>query len=891
MNKKTINLTIFAAFSLLLYMCGACISKDVPDTGTVTHHTLENGLRVVIVQNKLAPVVSTVMNYLVGSNQSPVNFPGMAHAEEHMMFRGSPGLTADQLANILAAMGGMFNADTQQTLTQYFLIFPASDIDLALRIEATRMGGILDDPGLWAKERGALEQEVSQDLSDPEYNLYATVLAYMLSGTPYEHTGLGTVSSFKKTTAPMLKKFYQTWYKPNNAILVIAGDIDPEKVIVKVRQYFGSIPSGTLPARKKITLNPVKAETFRLKTDTYYGLAVISFMMPGYRDRDWAASQILSDILTSQRSDLYELVTEGKAFYTTFDLSTFPDVGLGHAMAMFPKGTGPQGLIMSMRKVLINTASQGFSADMVEAAKRIRLTKAELKRTSIPGLADAWSRALALEGRNSPDDTLNDIRKVAVDDVNRIAKKYLVLDRAVTTVLEPESSGSPVSVAHRAALESPSMGKIKEVKPPAWAKEALSRLNVPALTIDPVVSRLSNGLLLIVQPSSVSKTVSVYGRIRNEPGIETPQGKEGVDEVLDQLLLYGTQSYDRIGFQTALDNIGAQLSAGVDFSLEVLNDSFEAGIRLLAEVELRPSLPEKPFSVVREQVRSAVAGRLSSADYLTERTLEKALYPPGDPCLREPTPATVSSLTLQDVKNYHRNVFRPELTTMVVIGNITPDNARAVVEKYFGSWNSEGKTPETRLPPVPPNAASSADIPDKTRVQAKVVLSQTLGMGRSHPDYYALELGNSILGGSFYATRLYRELREELGLVYHVSSTLDMGETRSRYVIEFGCDPKDVPRVRSIILRNISELQKTPVSKAELQQAKAILLRKISLSESSVKQIATDIIDRITKGLPIDEPARAAHTYMDLTADDVRKAYAHWIRPADLVQVTEQPVK
>lgn len=168
-NKQQVFFAIFATIPLFFGACGACLSKEVPDAATVTRCTLENGLRVVIVQNRLAPVVSTVMNYLVGSNQSPLGFPGMAHAEEHMMFRGSPGLTADQLANILAAMGGMFNADTQQTVTQYFLVFPSADIDIALRIEATRMNGILDDSGSWAQERGALEQEVSQDLSEPDY--------------------------------------------------------------------------------------------------------------------------------------------------------------------------------------------------------------------------------------------------------------------------------------------------------------------------------------------------------------------------------------------------------------------------------------------------------------------------------------------------------------------------------------------------------------------------------------------------------------------------------------------------------------------------------------------------------------------------------------------------
>ena len=890
-NKQQVFFAIFATIPLFFGACGACLSKEVPDAATVTRCTLENGLRVVIVQNRLAPVVSTVMNYLVGSNQSPLGFPGMAHAEEHMMFRGSPGLTADQLANILAAMGGMFNADTQQTVTQYFLVFPSADIDIALRIEATRMNGILDDSGSWAQERGALEQEVSQDLSEPDYIFYATVLSRMFRGTPYEHTSLGSAGSFRQTTAGMLREFYRAWYKPNNAILVIVGDVDPAKVLGKVRRFFGTIPSGRLPERREVKPRPVTEETFRLKTDAYYGLAAISFKMPGYKDPDWAASQILSDILSSQRSDLFNLVTQGKAFYTEFVLSTFPELGLGHAMAMFPRGADPQVLITMMREVLIYAISNGFSADMLEAAKRIRQTKMELRKTSIPGLANTWSHALALEGRKSPDDTLNDIRKVTVDDVNRVARKYLVLDHSITTVLEPEPSGGPVTLSHEAALEAPSPGKVKEVKPPPWAKGALSRSAPPAPPINPPISRLSNGLTLIVHPLSVSDTVSVYGHIKNEPGIEVPRGKEGVHEVLDQLLVYGTQAHDRIGFQKALDNIGARLAAGFDFSLEVLNDSFEPGLKLLAEAELHPLLPEDAFSVVRQQVQSAVVGRLSSADYLTARSLEKALFPPSDPLLREATPATVSSLTLQDVRNYHQDTFRPELTTMVIIGNVTPDRARALVERYFGAWNVRGKSPDIRLKPVPPNRSSSVSVPDRSRVQARVVLAQTLGIGGSHPDYYALELGNSILGGAFYATRLYRELREELGLVYHVSSTLNMGETRSTYLIEFGCDPKDISSVRSIILRNLSDMQKTPVSKAELEQARALLLRKISLSGSSVKKIGTDIIDRVSKGLPVDEPVRAARAYTDLTADEVRKSFARWVRPGGLAEVIEGPAK
>ena len=219
--------------------------------------TLDNGLRVVIVHNPLAPVVTTVINYMVGSDESPEGFPGMAHAQEHMMFRGSKGLSAGQLANITSAMGGMFNANTRQNVTQYFFTVPAEDLGLALHIEAIRMRSVLDSEELWAQERGAIEQEVAQDLSVPEYIFYSRLLEAMFKGTPYEHDALGTRSSFDKTTGAMLKKFHDTWYAPNNALLIIVGNVKPADALAEVKRHFSDIPFRKLPARPEIHLEPV----------------------------------------------------------------------------------------------------------------------------------------------------------------------------------------------------------------------------------------------------------------------------------------------------------------------------------------------------------------------------------------------------------------------------------------------------------------------------------------------------------------------------------------------------------------------------------------------------------------------------------------------------------
>src|SRR5271168_2679802 len=189
--------------------------------------TLSNGMRVIILRNTLAPVVTVEMNFLVGGNETPPGFPGLAHAQEHMAFRGCTGMSADQTAAIYAELGGENNADTQQNITQYFATVPAADLEVALKAQAACLTGIEDSNGEWAQERGAIEQEVARDLSNPTYKFIDRLNQDMFAGTPYAHDALGTKDSFDATTGQMLKDFYKQWYTPANAILVIVGDVDP----------------------------------------------------------------------------------------------------------------------------------------------------------------------------------------------------------------------------------------------------------------------------------------------------------------------------------------------------------------------------------------------------------------------------------------------------------------------------------------------------------------------------------------------------------------------------------------------------------------------------------------------------------------------------------------
>jgi zinc protease len=881
--------TFLSAALLLSGFAGVCIAQT-SNSNDVTRATLDNGLRVVIVRDPLAPVATVEDNYLVGANETPAGFPGTAHAQEHMAFRGCTGLTADQIAAIYAQLGGYMDADTQQNITQYFVTVPTTDLEVALRVDAACMSGVEDSQEQWAQERGAIEQEVARDLSNPTYKFITRLNKDLFADTPYQEDALGTKESFDKTTGEMLKKFYDQWYAPNNAILVVTGDVDPAATLATIKRLYGPIPRRQLPAHPEVNLRPVPADSFTLDSNLPYLLTFISYRFPGTDSPDFAAARVLSDVLSSQRADLYGLVPQGKALGTDFAfVETYPKASAAFAIAALPAGADPASLDAEIKKILANYSTQGVPADLVEAAKKGEVAAAEFGRNSITNLAALWSQALAAEGRQSPDDDVAAIKRVTVEDVNRVAKKYILQQDAIVANLKPTPSGEAVSSKGFGGTETVTSAPTKPVALPGWAEAAVKSLRIPEPNIHPTDMTLANGLRLIVQTEKTSATVTLLGSIKNQTQLETAPGKDGVSDVLEGLFSYGTKTLDRLAFQKELDDIAAGETAGSNFNLKVLKQDFARGVELLADNELHPALPPDAFKVVQEQTAQLTAGQRQSPGYRMDRALVHALLPPGDPLQRETTPQTVSSLNYEDVTSYYKKTFRPDLATIVVIGDVTPEYARDQIEKYFGAWQATGAKPQVVLPPVPQNKPSAVNVPDASQIQDTVNLSEQLEMNRFSPDYYALQVGDHVLGGGFYATRLYRDLRQKAGYVYNIDDSLQASETRATYTIDYGCDPQNVSKARALVEQELVSMQKADVTPAELQQSKALLLRRIPLGESSEDAVAGGLIARSRVGLPLDEPIRAAELYFNMTAAQVRAAFAKWIDPASFVQVVRGP--
>jgi zinc protease len=854
----------------------------------VTRATLPNGLKVIVVRDPLAPVVSTILNYEAGSNEETID--GEAHALEHMMFRGSASLSSSQLMDTVSLTGGDFDADTEDAVTQFYFTVPSQYLDIALRLERSRATGLSLAPDQWAQERGAITQEVTQDNSDAVYRLFEKTMSRILGGTPYAKNTLGTVYGFAhQVNTNALHSFYSTWYHPNNAIYVIVGDVDGPATIAKIKALWSDLPAAKLPAKPAVRLAPVAAKVYRDLSDQPYTIVLLGYRLPGYDSPDYAASQILQDVLSSQRSDLFALTAEGKALYTGFQAQTFRKAAVGLAVGVVPVSVKPETIDAEMRGVIDAYRKSGVPDDLVQAAKQREIAQLEFNANSIEDLAFQWSQAVAVQGLASPDDMESAFSNVTTSDVNRVLRTYVDNAHAVAAYAVPKNSGA-VSSGGGGPGKEDNMVPPKTHQPlPSWAQGILQNLKVPAKTLNPTSMTLANGIRLIVQPESITKTVVVSGSIENDPFVQEPAAQRGVNELATALFPFGTATYDRLQYQAELDKISATVSAGTDFGVQVLSKDFDRGVQLLADDELHPAFDPKSFAIVQGQYIGQLQGQVTSPDFLTSVALASALYPVGDPYRAFPNVKDASAITLDDVKAWYAAAYRPDLTTIVVIGDVTPDAAKAAIEKYFGGWTATGPQPQTEPSPVAANAASTVVVPAQGRVQSSVQLVELNDVRRTDPDWAPLQLANTALSGGFYSSILYHDLREVHGYAYSIESGLHAGKTRSSFSVRYACDPQNIIPAQNAVIGDLRRVQRHPLSQNDLLRAKALLLGDVPIRQASYDGVTQLFLSYAAQGLPLDQYSIDAQAYLDATAEQVQAAFAKWIRPSGFVRIVTGP--
>ncbi len=852
--------------------------------------TLANGLRVILLPDRLAPVATVAIVYGAGSNEDTL--PGLAHATEHMMYRGTSDVTATQFADIANRMGAQYNASTGNEYTDFYFKIPSAYVGLALRLEADRMTGAAIREADWATERKAIEQEVRAHESVPGAKIDAKLGALFYGpGNLLARPTVGTIDGFEKMQASDIAAFYHAWYHPNDATVIVAGDIDPQAALAQVRGAFDAIPSAPLPPRAVVSLGPLVSSTLADTVDLPFPICALIFRAPSATAPEYASALVLNQVFNSRRGALAELGTSGKLLGALSLYSALPETGSSFLVGVPARAGSASDAAALLAQTLANYRTGGVPHDLVAAARFRLLSDQAYENASISGLAFRWVYAVG-QRQESADAVYDAIAKVSDDDVDATLKTYYAPDHQLTALLSPSSFAPSAHVDPKAAVENVAYKPTQNEPLPAWASAALDvPLTVPASRSSDTIVHLANGLTVVVRRESVAPTAILRGEIVTSPELYEPAGREGVATLTTALLPYGTTAYDRVAYQAELDGIAASASLGDSFELEVGAKNFDRGVQLLADGMLHPAFSQSAFDVLKAQMVQAVGDADKLPAVRASAAESDALYPPGDPRRRRATAKSVAAIGLGDVRRWYAFAFRPDLTTIAVVGDVEPAEAVATVRKYFGGWRAFGKMPTFRYPSIPERAAKSETITVKSpaATQSDVTLKQVFDLAKSDRDYVPLLLANTMLSGEGTGSLLFEEVRTHRGYVYNVSSNIDVERGRATFTVNYQSNPGDVDRAQASVVSVIERLRAAPLSAVDLQRAKALLIAERVLPLDSYAGVASDLLSTAQYGTTAAESDRFWKALVATTPAQVEAAMRAHVRPKHFLRVIVAP--
>ncbi|GAC1533971.1 MAG: pitrilysin family protein [Candidatus Velthaea sp.] len=890
-------LRIRAALTALLVVftpLAASAQSPIPSASAapaVAQHTLPNGLRVVAIEDHAAAVVQTAVWYRFGSLDERRGKTGLAHALEHMMFRGTKAVSGGGLDDIGARLGAIVNANTAEDYTHYYFVMPADRLELAMHIEADRMRGLLLRQSDWVLEKGAVLAEIDGDYSQPIFKLTQGVRQSAYAGTPYAFTALGLRSDVVRSTSADLRTYYDAYYAPNNATLVITGDVKPDDVFRYADEYFGPIPARALPERTPQPVPGAAAQpTLNVSADYPYSVVDYAYRIPGDLDTDAGATQVFANLINSERSAFYKNLVLSKL---ALGYQAYPDTalhaGIFHVLIFVTPGRKPEAARRAFEQTLNTTLSTGIDSDLLAAAKTANARQAVYSRDSIAGLGDRYGYAYGVEGHDPSED---DRRVEALDDatMNAAVKRYFRAP-AVVGVLTPrvQSAASGGNATPGGSVTDDFSKRVPNgpIVLAPWAKRALVKPLELASNVTPVTFTLANGLRLFVQEVHTNPTVFVSGSIEVSPLFD-PARKTGLGAITSGLLGYGSKEYDFNAQRKLADELGADINFGFQFGAHGLARDLDRLLSVLADGEEHPAFPPRFFELVRAQEISAVSQREQSPDVRAEKAFLQAVYPPRDPILREETVQSLQAVAPADVRAYARRYIRPDHTTIVVAGDVKAADVRAKIEHAFARWQNVGSAPSTILPPLPLTKAAVRFIPAQ-RDAVSVHLGES-AIGRRNPDFYAMNLLNGVLGadGTF-DTRLMHEIREQRGLVYSVSSALSVTRERGTFEINFSANPLNVAPAVRLIKQNLQRMIDQPVGADELNRARTKLVAGTLVAEESTQTLVARCEAIARYRLPADYYRTFARRYARYTPADLLAVARKYIRPQRIVEVYEGP--
>jgi zinc protease len=866
--------------------------------------TLDNGLHVITLEDFSCPVVNVQLWYHVGSKDEQETRQGFAHMFEHMMFRGTKRLGPTDHFDFIRRTGGTCNAYTSFDQTVYHETLPSSQLELALWLEAERMSGLKIDQKSFDTERKVVEEERRMGLNRPFGTLEEQIMADVFHEHPYRWTPIGKIPHLRASAVQELRDFWNRYYVPNNATLVIVGAVKHAEAQQLAKRNFGWIPRAADPPRVKATEPmPTAARAITLhEANAPAPLVGVIFRTTAYADKDEVPLELLGKILVGDNSSrLYRsLVAEKKLAVQTVDIgNTLEQDGLVFAAAVVPPfGAKPEAALAAVEAEINRLREEPVSDHELTKARNQMLKETVESTLTVEGKAALLGRAALLEGGAArANERLDAIRRVTIADLTRVAKQYLAPER-LTAVTIPASGGGPGGKKNPEE-DAPITAK-PETNPPPPGRPGVAR-PAGSLTSPPLAAvaggqlpdyphttqTLPNGLKVIVVPNHEVPYVSV--RLGLLAGAWT-ESKPGVASMTLDLLTKGTKKHNEAQLADELGTYAISLngSGGMDsssLSADCLTEQLERTLGLLAEVALEPTFPAGEFDTLRGQVLAGLKVSSRQPTYLVRRELHHRLFG-GHPYARTATGEIddVNKLELGDLRAWWTRFARPDMAVLIFAGDVEPDRAIELAKKTFGGWEAEGPKPDVKLPAFPaPSGTHIYLVDDPTSTQSQICVGQ-LGIPRQDPQYFTTRVVNGYFGGAF-TSRLNETIRVKRGLTYGAHGGFSPQRFGGEFVVSTFSKTESTSAALQAVFDEVRRLQSEPPSADELGKTKSYLVGNFVIDRETPEDVAGDLWTIQVNNLPDDYYQRELTAVAGTGQDACVQVARERIDPAKMVVV------
>ncbi len=847
-------------------------------------HVLENGLRLVVHEDHKAPVVAVNIWYHVGSKNEVPGRTGFAHLFEHLMFQGSENLAQDYL-NFMAELGATdLNGTTFFDRTNYFQTVPTNALDTVLWAESDRMGhfdkaitqAVLDE------QRGVVQNEKRQRDNQPYGKVFQTVLRQVFPADhPYSWETIGSMADLDAATLEDVREWFGTYYGPNNAVLVIAGDVDTDDVIARVEKYFGDIPPGP-PLTRFESWIPTHASARRQRMEDRVSQPRLYLTWPGPRWGTRAAHhlELAAAILSGDKnSRLYERLVYRDQIASDVELgaNAFEISGLTYLQI-----SAQPGVTLAQLEAVVNEELERFRRDgptrreleRVKAQRRAAFLGGIEKVGGFGGKAGTLAESMVYGG--SPDAwrrALTDGESASREDLRNVARAWLT-----DTPFVLEVTPVPELSATAAALD-------RATPPPVGEPPTVRFPDFERATLD-------NGLELIVVERDGIPMIELELLMDAGYAADT-LGKPGTASMAMSMLDEGTRSRSALEISEQLALLGASLQAGSSLdtssvSLQALVGKLDESLEIFADVVLNPAFPAAELERLRKAYLAALSQEKTSPTGLALRVVPRLLYGEGhayaQPLTGTGTESGLRALEREDLETFHRTWFKPNHATLIVVGPVGVSELKPRLQKLFGSW-APGTIPPKRIEQAVTAPTDVLYLVDRPGADQSVIFAGQLIPPVAAPDNLAIEALNDVLGGKFTA-RINMNLREAKHWSYGARSFIT--DARGpRPLLAYAPVQKD-RTAESIaeIRREFTEIVAgRPASDAEV----ALVKRSNTLSLPGRWETGAAVLASLSELAEFDLPDDYWRTYAGelrgLTTDEINAAGRRHLTPGKLVFV------